>query len=404
MRRAESIRSLEFVGGVLGTAFAVALGFGLIVPALPLFATMLGADFGATSALVSAFAAVRLVSSGPAGWLSDRIGARGIVALGLVVVAVSSAAIAVSTTYVHLLLTRGAGGVGSAMFIVGISQHIVRTIPSAERARANGTLQGAFLLGGASGPAVGGVVVDAVGIRAPFVIYAVTLLAATVLTLRYLSEERVVDDAAVEVAPVAAVRARGRLRPLLTDRTFVASLLLYAAVSWGAQGTRFVAVPLLGSEVLGGSTTAVGLALGASSVAHGALLWPVSQLADRRGRLLPARVGAIVYVVSMLGLATVAGPVGLVAWMVVQGAANGITSPIPAAVVGDLSPPDAAGRAMGLTNVARDAGSVLGPLATGFLAEAFGFDAAFVAAAALLAVAFVATLAMRETLEPAAGR
>lgn len=407
--RATSVRTPGFIGGVLGTAFAVALGFGLIVPALPDFATQLGAGFGATSAIISTFAAVRLISSGPAGALVDRAGARPVVAAGLLIVAVSSGVTALADSYFELLVLRGAGGVGSAMFITGIGQHIVRTVPSGERGRANGLLQGAFLLGGASGPAVGGLVIEALGIRAPFVIYAVTLLAATAATVAYLDAGS--DTVAVSGTGTASgtvprgggmldrFRLLERLGPLVRDRTFWAALGLYAAVAWASQGTRFVAVPLLGTEVLGEGSLIVGIALSASSVAHALLLWPVSRVADGRGRRPPARIGVVIYVVSMLGLMTVTGSTGLIAWMLVQGAANGITSPIPAAVVGDLAPPGAEGRAVGVMNIARDLGSVFGPLATGVIADAFGFDLAFALAGVLLAVAFVGTLRMRETLE-----
>lgn len=409
-RRAESVRTIGFVGGVLGTSFAVALGFGLIAPALSTFATQLGAEFGAAGAVIATFAAVRLLFNAPAGSLTDRFGARPIVALGLLIVAVSAAATGFATDYVQLLVLRGAGGVGSAMFIVGLNQHIVRSVPSAERGRANGLLQGTFLLGGVSGPAVGGFAIDLLGIRAPFLIYAGTLLAATVLTLRYLGEgsravaasgDRADADGGTLVPSTAA--AAGGLGPVLRDRTFWAALAVYAAISWASQGTRYVAIPLLGSEILGGGGTLVGLALTASSIAQGALLWPVAHFADTRGRRLPLIVGSGVAVVAMLGMATVAGPVGLVLWSIVQGAANGMASPIPAAVVGDVAPPDAAGRAVGVMNIARDIGAVLGPLVTGFVAQIAGFDAAFLVAAGLLVVGFAATFLMRETLEVDAG-
>lgn len=401
-RRAESVRTIGFVGGVLGTSFAVALGFGLIAPALSTFATRLGADFGAAGAVIATFAAVRLLFNGPAGSLTDRFGARPIVAGGLLIVAVSAAATGFATDYLQLLVLRGAGGVGSAMFLVGLNQHIVLAVPSAERGRANGLLQGTFLLGGVSGPAVGGFAIDLLGIRAPFLIYAVTLLGATVLTVRYLrggSRSTAATGDRTAEPPAATQSARATLAPVLRDRTFWAALGVYAAISWASQGTRYVAIPLLGSEVLGGGGTLVGLALTASSIAQGALLWPVARWADTRGRRLPLILGSGVAVVAMLGMATVAGPLGLVLWSIIQGAANGMASPIPAAVVGDVAPPDAAGRAVGVMNIARDIGAVLGPLVTGYVAQLAGFDAAFLVAAGLLLAGFAATFTMRETLE-----
>ena len=54
---------------------------------------------------------------------------------------------------------------------------LLRVVDSDQRGRASGAFQGGFLLGGVAGPAVGGLVV-AWSIRAPFFVYAATLLLA----------------------------------------------------------------------------------------------------------------------------------------------------------------------------------------------------------------------------------
>lgn len=83
------------------------------------------------------------------------------------------------------------------------------------------------------------------------------------------------------------------------------------------------------------------------------------------------------------------------------GASYGIASTLPATIAGDLAPPGGEGTVMGVLNVARDLGSIVGPLAIGLLAEGGGFQLAFVVCAGLVAVAFAATLVMRETLQSA---
>ncbi|MDP9023393.1 MAG: MFS transporter [Actinomycetota bacterium] len=410
--RPSSLRTPGFLGGVLGTAFTVAVGFGLIVPALPAFARELGASVGATSAVISTFAAVRLVAVGPAGAIADRVGARITVATGLVLVAASSAATALADRYMELVFLRGAGGLGSALFITGLGQYLVVAIPARERGRANGLLHGAFLLGGASGPAVGGLVIEAVGIRAPFVIYAVTLLIATAVTLNYLrplptlARDRGGQVVQLEDSPprLEATGAHGTGRggsaigALVRDRTFLAILGVHAVVSWGSQGVRFVGIPLFGEEILGATPGQVGLALATASVTHGMLLWPASHVTDRHGRLLPVRVGTAVFALALAGLATTSTVPMLFVWMAVQGVATGATSTVPAAMVGDLAPAGVEGRAVGAMNVARDVGAIAGPLVTGVVADLFGFPAAFGLAAILLGAGFAATFAMRETL------
>ena len=393
MPTTSALRSTGFVGGVLATAFAVALGYGLIVPVLPQYARELGATTATAGVVVAVFALVRMLASGPAGALVDRLGARPNVATGLVIVAASSAATALVDTSGGLIAVRGAGGIGSALFITGIGQHVTRTVPMAERGRANGMLQGAFLLGGASGPIVGGLLVERAGVRAPFLVYAGTLAIAAVVTLRFMTGGA--DGAS---RPRAHGVELASLRSLLRSRAFVAVLVVHLAVAWASVGVRTIGVPLFAAEVLELQAGSIGLALTVSAVVQGIVLWPSSTFADRRGRLLPTRIALVVSAVTIAGLAVVHDLSSLIVWLALQGAAGGVAATVPATIVGDLAPPGAEGRAAAAMNVARDVGAIVGALATGAIAQAVSFDAAFVTSAAVLAVALVGTAVMRETL------
>ena len=136
------------------------------------------------------FALVRLISSTPAGWVTDRFGSRKLIIAGLLIVAASSAAVVTANGYWDLLVLRGIGGIGSAAFVVGMGQYLILTIPNRERGRAQGLLQGSFLIGGASGPAVGGLLVEGFGLKAPFLIYAITLGVAALIAVAYIADVR----------------------------------------------------------------------------------------------------------------------------------------------------------------------------------------------------------------------
>ena len=139
-------------------AFAVALGFGIVAPAIPAFARQFDVSVAVAASVISVFALMRVAGALPAGRLVDRFGEPGVMAAGIAVVATSSILAGFSQSFVELMVLRGSGGVGSAMFSISAQALLLGTVPSSQRGRASGLFSGGFLLGGISGPAVGGLV------------------------------------------------------------------------------------------------------------------------------------------------------------------------------------------------------------------------------------------------------
>ena len=127
---------------------------------------------------ISAFALMRLVSALAGGRLVDRFGERMILALGIGIVAVSSLLAGLAQNYTRLLVLRGIGGVGSAMFTVSAYAAPSRRRAGATRSRKR-HVQAGFLVGGVTGPFIGGVLTS-ISIRAPFFVYTGTLAVARV--------------------------------------------------------------------------------------------------------------------------------------------------------------------------------------------------------------------------------
>ena len=152
----------------------VAVGYGIAAPALPALARSLDAGIAATSVLVGAFGAVRVVAAPLGGRLVRRTGEQRVFCAGLLIVGISSAACAAAADFRQLLVFRAAGGVGSAMFTVSAAALLVRLAPARMRGRAAAAWSGGFLLGTVAGPVLGGALAE-VDLHLPFVCYAVLL-------------------------------------------------------------------------------------------------------------------------------------------------------------------------------------------------------------------------------------
>lgn len=370
-----------------GVAFCVALGFGVVGPAIPLLAEHFGVDAAAAGAVVSAFALMRLVSGLAAGKLVDRIGERTALVAGIAVVAVSSLLAGLAQTYPQLLVLRGVGGVGSAVFGVAAIGLVLRVASRRLRGRAMGVYRSGFLLGGIVGPAFGGAVL-AVSLRAPFLLYAGTLGLAAVVALVFLTRRTLPSDssdAADEPEPEAEA-PEPSLRSVLRTRQYQAALVANLAIGLSVFGLRSAIVPLLIVHHLDAARSWVAVAFLVSTVVQTALMFPSGRWADTAGRRPALVVGALVSAAGMVLLAVNGTLVVVLIAMAVFGAGSAALGTAPGALVGDV-----AGRRSGLVvavfNMASDLGAVVGPVLAGVLVDRGSFGAAFGLGAAVIAAA-----------------
>ena len=135
-------RFARFLGGqprevwvLSAVAFAVALGFGIVAPAIVLFAKSFGVSDFLAGTVISVFALMRFASAPAAGWLVNRTGERIILATGIAIVAASSLVAGFSQDIGQLIVLRGAGGVGSAMFKVSAAALLLRVAGRKPRRR-----------------------------------------------------------------------------------------------------------------------------------------------------------------------------------------------------------------------------------------------------------------------------
>ena len=144
----------------LGPLFVAVLldliGFGIILPLLPYFASDLGASGLEVGLLVTVYSVVQLVMAPIWGRTSDRIGRRPVILLGLVGSAASYLIFATAGSLGVLFLSRIVGGLGGSTVPVA-QAYIADVTPPWKRAGSMGLIGAAFGLGFVIGPALGGV-------------------------------------------------------------------------------------------------------------------------------------------------------------------------------------------------------------------------------------------------------
>jgi len=372
-------------------AFSVAAGFGIVAPVIPVFAREFGVSLTAAGAVISAFAFMRLVSALAGGRLVDRLGERIVLASGIGIVAVSSLLAGLSQSYVQLLVLRGVGGVGSAMFTVSAVSLLLRTVEPHQRARATGMWQAGFLFGGVAGPLLGGVVGN-FSYRAPFFLYAGTLLVAGTIAMVFLSHSELHEAATADRPPITS------LRTALKHPAYRAALVTNLGVGWMLFGVRSSLIPIFVADALGRSPLWIGIGFFVGSAAQAIALWPAGRVADTIGRK-PAMVGGGLLGVAGLGLlvASATLPAFLVS-MATYGLAAAFLGVAPSAVVGDVVE-GRGGTVVAAFQMAADLGAVAGPLVAGWLADGASYNAAFGATAAIVAVGTAMAIRMPETIQ-----
>ena len=132
------------------------VGFGIVLPLLPLYARDFGADGLLTGLLVSVYSLVQLVMAPIWGRISDRIGRRPVLLLGLFGSGVAYLVFARADSLAILFLSRIVGGIGGSTIPVA-QAYIADVTPPEERAGNMGLIGAAFGLGFVVGPFLGGI-------------------------------------------------------------------------------------------------------------------------------------------------------------------------------------------------------------------------------------------------------
>jgi EmrB/QacA subfamily drug resistance transporter len=403
----------------LGT-FMLLVDVTIVNVALPPIATSLGTSFSSLQWVIDAYALALAALLMVAGTLADRFGRRRLYLAGLAVFAVASLACGLAPGAGALVAARAAQGVGGAAMFATTAALIAATYHGPRRGTAFGVWGAVNGLAAACGPVLGGLLTEAWGWRAIFLVNLPVAVVAVALTLAVVSESGTGSSSSV----AARVDVAGA-----TSFTLAAAALVWGLVSagergWGAAPTVaalaiaaaglavFLVVehrssaPMLDLALFGRSFSALMVAaavLSAAAFAHLALvsLWlqSVLGLTPIRAGLVALPLSLAAFTVSALagrflhggspvrpvggGLALIgagallmtvvdagSGPWVLVPGLVVAGLGVGLATPVLVSATLAVLPPWQAGVGSAAVNTFRQLGlavglAVLGTVFTG---------------------------------------
>ena len=366
--------------------FLTNLGFGVVGPALPALADLFGISVTMASIAISGFAAFRLVASASLTGLLKRWRLRKVLFAGLLLQAVCSLAAGLAPDGVSFLVFRSISGLGSATLSVSATALLLALVPTHLLGRGMSMYFAAGSLGAISGPAVGGFLAIA-NPRIPLIFYGLALLVASRIAFFALGQAKDVRTSDAVGEDGLVIKTKTVWRSLMSNPVFITVLMAHFAVGWALYGARTTTVPLYLGAV-GFTTGVIGVFMTVGAVTQVVGSTAAGFASDRWGRWKPLVAGILAGSAAFLVLVFT----GEFAWMMVTfvllGLAGGALAAVPSAMLGETKY-GSTGLAVALYWIIFDIAAIIGPLASGIIADNVGFAPAFL----VIQIPFILTLA-----------
>jgi MFS family permease len=347
------------------------VGLGIIAPILPLYARTFAATAFQIGTVFAAFSISRALLGPFIGRLSDRIGRKPIIVIGLAVYALVSILYAWSTALWQLGLFRFIQGIASVM-VTPIAQAYVGdlTRPGSEGRTLNAFYASQFI-GMAIGPVLGGGIGAAWSYEAAFYVMG----GLTVLSLVLVAFMVPMDEMARSRRTPKRV-AMLPLRQVLRHDAVKAMLAYFATRGFWRQGFSTF-YPLYAVTTFAASEADIGIVLSIYMFSEGLLQIPFGYLADRYPRVRQIVIGSVFAPLVLLAIPFVGSIWAVAALTVAMGAFSALGRASLVAIRTELGRTHGMGTLAGIQGSAFAAGQMLGPLASGAVVDAAGLASVF---------------------------
>jgi DHA1 family tetracycline resistance protein-like MFS transporter len=368
------------------------VGFGIIIPLLPLYAESFDASPTTIGVLLASYSLMQMVSTPYLGALSDKYGRRPVLIISQIGTLASFILLGMAHSLPMLFIARLLDG-ASGGNISTAQAYISDVTPEHNRAKAFGLIGAAFGIGFILGPALGGFLGRNGNYAAPAHAAAIISFISLILTILLLPEsrppERRTDVRKPRIFDVAGFREAigiGQLGMLLiiffvfnlAQAGFQSMFALFAQarLGFGVRETGYVLayVGLLAVLLQGGA---------------------IGRIVRRWGERRTMRAGLLFAAVGLITSAWAPSWPLLLLTLAPLSIGLSMATPTLNSMLTKESPDGAYGRILGLSQSVAALARVLGPLAAGFVFDRIGVPAPFLFAAVLLGGGFLVTRGLK---------
>jgi MFS transporter, DHA1 family, multidrug resistance protein len=364
-------------------SFVCFFGSYMRIPIVPLLATSLGADAFQVGLINSAFMLMAGVLSIPSGLISDRMGRRLPLLAGMTMMAASSLLLYWSSSLLQMGLIYLIFGIGLSAFSPTLMSYVADFTPPEVLGQAYGWYTMALYGGMTLGPAAGGFLSNALGLRSVFLVAGALIIAMFFVGLLFLPTHAAPHRGAgssTEVIPA--------LKDLLRNRALIACLV--ATVGGCVGFGMFVTFMPLYIRGQGMDTGHVGFVFATQALANALSRLPSGRLCDRvADRSILVAWGLGVFALALAAFALCQSAVSLMATAAVMGISMGVAFTVICALIADVVSRELRGLAMGCYNTCIYAGMMLSSIGLGTVIRGAGFKVGFMLSGVVVVVAMV---------------
>lgn len=353
---------------LFATVFVDLLGFGIVIPFLPIYVERLGVGAFAIGLILSSYSLMQFLVAPILGRISDHVGRRPVIMLGLLGSSLSYFVYGFAYSLPMLLISRAIHGACAAT--VSTAQAYVADItPEEKRAHGMGMIGAAFGLGFVLGPAIGGLLGRS-GLRVPVFFASALTLANLVFAAVALPESH---------RPSGEHRLRLGLfaqpvrLPVELVRHHMARIFLVGFLATFAMVLFEATFALMAPVVYGLSTAGIG-----GMLAYAGLVQAITQgyllrkIVGRVGEYRLIRLGLLLFAIAMAPMANFGSQGLLFVLLAALAIGYGFTNPSIASLISKLTGRHLQGELLGLNQSALALARIFGPLVAGLLYDVGG--------------------------------
>jgi DHA1 family tetracycline resistance protein-like MFS transporter len=370
------------------TVFIDLVGFGIVIPVLPLYAKQFGASGFTVGLLLMSYSAMQLFFAPMWGRLSDRIGRRPVLIISLSASVAGYSLWGFAGSLSMLFLSRLVAGLGNANLAVA-QAYISDITPAESRSRAMGLIGAAFGLGFVLGPAISGIAMN-LGMPANLLgfLAASFSIIDLVFTAVFLPEPAGRTDSAHQ----RFSNDRSFYIRTLTNKTFLLPLLIMFISTFAFANMETTLVLLTNQyfkfDMVQNSYLFAGLGLVMVFV-QGGLIRPLSKRVPDK---LLVTTGCALITLGLL-LAPASHSIVILCFaLLLLASGSGINNPSNSSLLSKLSAKHETGGVMGIGQSASTLGRIIGPVTGGLLFDLFGPTVPYWAAAVCTFIACMLSL------------